>query len=245
MIWILAGTATLGVAAQAAALWLPLRRQRVPLPPGLGLPWGRAAAAPRRWPAGPSPPSPLSQLGYIVTSQVMTRASHLLDVRGQSGDGAGLAAYGYAFLLFMLPHSLITVSLVTALFTRLSQAAHRGDSDEVVADLGRGLRMPAVLLVPGTVAMVLLGTQVARVAFFDNTPAESAAIGHVMIAMMVGLVPFGWLYLIQRVFYAYEDARTPFRLQLVVTVVATAGQPRRRPRRPAPHRRRRRHRADA
>jgi len=43
----------------------------------------------------------------------------------------------------------------------------------------------------------------------------------VMVAMMLGLVPFGWLYLIQRVFYAYEDARTPFRLQLVVTVVAT------------------------
>ncbi|MGZ6764100.1 MAG: lipid II flippase MurJ, partial [Nocardioides sp.] len=148
-----------------------------------------------------------------------TRAGHLLDVRGQSG--AGLAAYGYAFLLFMLPHSLITVSLVTALFTRLSLAAHRRDRAAVVGDLGRGLRMPAVLLVPGTVAMVLLGTQAARVAFFDNSPTESRAIAQVMIAMMLGLVPFGWLYLIQRVFYAFEDAKTPFYLQVVVTVVAT------------------------
>ena len=30
-----------------------------------------------------------------------------------------------------------------------------------------------------------------------------------------------WLYLIQRVYYAYEDARTPFWLQVLVTVVAT------------------------
>ncbi len=81
--------------------------------------------------------------------------------------------------------------------------------------------MPAVLLVPGTVAMVLLGTQAARVAFFDNSPTESRAIAQVMIAMMLGLVPFGWLYLIQRVFYAFEDAKTPFYLQVVVTVVAT------------------------
>ena len=43
-----------------------------------------------------------------------------------------------------------------------------------------------------------------------------------MMAMMLGLVPFGWLYLVQRVFYAYEDAKTPFLLQVVVTVVATA-----------------------
>ena len=218
MVWILAGTATLGVAAQAIALWLPLRASGFRYRPvwgfrGVGL---RSASKVAGWTFAAVA---LSQLGYVVTSQVMTRATHLLDVRGEVG--AGLAAYGYAFLLFMLPHSLITVSLVTALFTRLSHAAHRGNSDEVVADLGRGLRMPAVLLVPGTVAMMLLGTQVARVAFFDNTPTESAAIGRVMVAMMVGLVPFGWLYLIQRVFYAYEDAKTPFRLQLVVTVVAT------------------------
>jgi putative peptidoglycan lipid II flippase len=40
--------------------------------------------------------------------------------------------------------------------------------------------------------------------------------------MLVGLVPFGWLYLVNRAFYAYEDAKTPFRLQIVVTVLATA-----------------------
>ena len=220
MIWILAGTATLGVAVQAVALWLPLRASGFRYRPvwgfrGVGL---RSASKVAGWTFAAVA---LSQAGYIVTSQVMTRAGHLLEVRGQSGDGAGIAAYGYAFLLFMLPHSLITVSLVTALFTRLSQAAHRGDSEAVVDDLGSGLRLPAVLLVPGTIAMVVLGTQVARVAFFDNTPQESAAIARVMVAMMLGLVPFGWLYLIQRVFYAYEDARTPFRLQVVVTVVAT------------------------
>ena len=218
MIWILAGTATLGVAVQAAALWLPLRASGFRYRPvwgfrGVGL---RSASRVAGWTFAAVA---LSQVGYIVTSQVMTRAGHLLAVRGE--EGAGLAAYGYAFLLFMLPHSLITVSLVTALFTRLSHAAHRGDDDEVVADLGRGLRMPAVLLVPGTVATMVLGTQLARVAFFDNSPSETAAIGGVMVAMMLGLVPYGWLYLIQRVFYAYEDARTPFRLQLVVTVVAT------------------------
>ena len=82
--------------------------------------------------------------------------------------------------------------------------------------------MPAVLLVPGTVAAVLLGNAAVHLAYFGNTEAQTHAIAQVMIAMMLGLVPFGWLYLIQRVYYAYEDAKTPFYLQLVVTVVATA-----------------------
>jgi putative peptidoglycan lipid II flippase len=122
----------------------------------------------------------------------------------------------------MLPHSLVTVSLVTALFTRMSAAAHRGDTAEMVADLGRGLRMPAVVLVPGTFAAVLLGSQAVRVAFYDNSPAAASAIAQVMVAMMLGIAPFGWLYLVQRVYYAYEDAKTPFYLQLIVTALATA-----------------------
>jgi putative peptidoglycan lipid II flippase len=219
MVWLLAGTATLGVVAQAVALWLPLRRIGFRYRPvwgfrGVGLGsasrvalWTFAAVA-------------VSQLGFIVTSKVMTRAGDLLD--RAHVVGAGIAAYGFAFLLFMLPHSLITVSLVTALFTRLSQAAHRGDDAEVVSDLGRGLRMPAVLLLPVSVAVAVLGPQVARVAFPGTSHSATQAIAGVMVAMMAGLVPFGWLYLVQRVFYAYEDAKTPFRLQVLVTVVASA-----------------------
>ena len=219
MIWLLAGSATLGVAAQAVALWLPLRRIGFRYRPvwgfrGVGL---RSASRVAVWTFAAVA---VSQLGFIVTSKVMTRAGDLIDQRGIVG--AGVAAYGLAFLLFMLPHSLITVSLVTALFTRLSKAAHRGDSREVVADLGRGLRMPAVLLLPITVGAALLGSRAVRVAFPGNSHDDALAIAAVMVAMMAGLVPFGWFYLVQRVFYAYEDARTPFRLQVLVTVVASA-----------------------
>jgi putative peptidoglycan lipid II flippase len=218
MVWVLAGTATLGVAAQALVLIIPLRRSGFRFHPvwgfrGVGL---RSASRVALWTFAALA---VSQLGFIVTSRVLTRANDLMTA--QHVDGAGKAAYSGAFLLFMLPHSLITLSLVTALFTRMSQAAHAGDTAEVVADFGRGLRMPAVLLVPGTVAAVLLGGPAVHLAYFGNTDAQTTAIAQVMIAMMLGLVPFGWLYLIQRVYYAYENARTPFYLQLVVTGVAT------------------------
>ena len=129
--------------------------------------------------------------------------------------------YGNAFLLFMLPHSLVTVSLVTALFTRMSHAASDGRTRAVVSDLGRGLRTCAVLLIPMTVGGVLLAPLVTRSIFAGNTATETDAFAKVLIAMLIGLLPYGWLYLVQRVFYAYEDARTPFRLQVAVTVVAT------------------------
>lgn len=218
MVWLFAGSATLGIVAQALVLVIPLRRMGFRYRPvwgirGVGLGrsstiagWTFAALA-------------LSQLGFILTSRVLTRADAIADALHVQATGK--VPYSNAFVLFMLPHSLITVSLVTALFTRMSHAAHRGEDAEVVADLGRGLRTCAVLLIPATVGGILLAPLVTRSIYFGNSSTVTDAFAKVLMAMLIGLLPYGWLYLVQRVFYAYEDARTPFRLQVVVTVVAT------------------------
>lgn len=207
MIWLVAGSATLGVAAQALVLVLPLRRIGFRFRPvwglrGVGLGsaskvagWTFAAVA-------------VSQLAFVVTSRVLTGSTDKYS-------------YSTAFLFFMLPHSLVTVSLVTALFTRVSKSVHAGRVSEVIDDLGRGLRMPAVLLVPATFGGILLAEPVLRVLLATNNPDQVRGVAHVLMAMLLGLVPYGWLYLVQRVYYAYEDARTPFWLQLLVALVAT------------------------
>ena len=218
MLFLVAGMATLGIVVQALVLVIPLRRIGFRYRPvwgfrGVGLGgasrvalWTFAAIA-------------VSQLGFIVTSQVLTHADAVAQEEGV--QGAGKVVYTNAFLLFMLPHSLVTVSLVTALFTRISYAAHEGRRRDVVSDLGRGLRMPAVVLIPATFGGILLAPWITHSIYLGNTIAETDAIAHVLVAMLVGLLPYGWLYLVQRTFYAYEDARTPFYLQVLVTIVAT------------------------
>jgi putative peptidoglycan lipid II flippase len=218
MIWVLGGSATLGVVIQALFLVVPLRRSGFRYRPTWGL-RGSGLGSASRVALWTFAALAVSQLGFVVTSRVLTQANDQLTARGDLS--VGKAAYSGAFLLFMLPHSLITLSLVTALFTRMSRSAHAGRAGEVIQDLGRGLRMPAVLLVPGTVAAVVLGYQAVHVVYFGNSQGQTDAIARIMMAMMLGIVPFGWLYLIQRVYYAYENAKTPFYLQLVVTAVAT------------------------
>jgi putative peptidoglycan lipid II flippase len=43
------------------------------------------------------------------------------------------------------------------------------------------------------------------------------------MAMMLGLVPFSSQYLFQRVFYVFEDARTPFLIQVPVMLIWSVG----------------------
>ena len=46
--------------------------------------------------------------------------------------------------MFILPHSIVTVSVITALMPRMSRAAHDGDLAAVRHDLARGMRLIAV-----------------------------------------------------------------------------------------------------
>jgi len=218
MIWVLAGSATASIAAQALVLVIPLWRSGFRFKPrwgfrGVGL---RSASTVALWTFAALG---VSTVGFIITSQVLTYA-------GQAGNSAGLQvpgkiSYSNAFLIFMLPHSLVTVSLVTALFTRMSRAAGAGNLDEVRADVDRGMRLTAVATVPATVGAFVLGFAATAALYPGNSAASTRGIAAVMMAMMFGLVPFGLLFLLQRVFYAFEDAKTPFKMQVVVTIVAT------------------------
>jgi putative peptidoglycan lipid II flippase len=223
-ITVLAGSATLGVVAQALILLWPLRRIGFRFRPtfgfrGVGL--GTAGNV-AMWTFGAVL---VGQLGFIVTSRVAASAS------STTGDvQASLAAYSLAYLVFMLPHSLIAVSLATALFTSLSTFAAHDDTDSVRSSLGLGLRLVGLVNVFATAALITLSTPAAMViggtldASSGLDPLDQArAIGPVIATMVAGLVPFSANYLIQRVYYAYEDARTPFWVQVPQVILTAVG----------------------
>lgn len=220
MIGVLAGSATLSIVAQAVCLVIPLRRMGFRYRPvwgvrGVGL--GEVSNV-AKWTFGSIV---VSQLGFLVTSRVLTRATDLGVVSGD--PAAGLAAFNPALLLVMLPHGLVTVSLVTALYTRLSEAAGRGDHDEVMRLHGRGLRLPSVILVPGVVLIGVLAPHVASTFFFTNTLEQTKAIAIVLQGLVWMVLPMAWTYLNDRVFYAHQMTFMSFRIQCVTTGLSSLG----------------------
>lgn len=216
---LLAGTATLGVAAQALVLIIPLYRSGFRWHPrwglrGTGL--GRASRVALWAFAGLA----VGQLGYLAVSNVAAAAA---TAGGGAADVAGNAAYDNAFLIYMLPQSLITVSLVTALFTRLSESAAAEDVAKVRADLSLGLRTVGVFTVFATAALAVLALPVVRVVLPTVTLAEARSVAIVTVAMLTGLAALGGWTLVQRVYYAFEDTRSLFFVQIPMSVIVAAG----------------------
>ena len=195
---------TLGAVAQTVILWPSLRRCGVRLRlrsdlrgTGLGAAWGLA-----RWAIVLVA---INQLGLLVVSRLAT------GVNATEDADAGIAVYQNAFLIFMLPQSVITISLVTALLPTLSRHAAEGRFDVVRERLAWTLRTSGSLMVPATVALIVLGGPIAVLLFnYGSMTLESARIlGLTLSAFAIGLPAFSAYYILMRGFYALEDTRTP------------------------------------
>ena len=201
---LLAGSATLGVAAQALILFASWKRIGLSLNlnfkfRGFGL---RPALKAASWSLAMVL---VTQIGGLVQTAV---ASTAVAGRNEGLAVASVAAAAIAWLIFMLPHSVVTVSIATAYFTRMSQHAANDKLDEFVKDLTTGLRVIALVSVISTATLMMLAYSIARV-FVGEYPA-TLALGNVIVALMVGLVPFSVVYMIQRAFFALEDTKSPF-----------------------------------
>ncbi|MGV8966243.1 MAG: murein biosynthesis integral membrane protein MurJ [Cellulomonas sp.] len=216
---LLAGTATLGVIAQAFVLFVPLFRTGFRYRPrwgfrGVGL--GRAGKVASWTFAG----LVVGQLGIVVVGRV---ASAVSTTAGGSLGLAGNAAYGSAFLVFMLPHSLVTVSLLTALFTGLSAKAALGDFGAVRDELSFGLRTVGLFTVFAAAVIAALAYPFSRVLYWSASPQDISALATVIVAMVIGLPAFGAWSMAQRVFYAYEDAKSMVPIQIAMALTVAAG----------------------
>jgi putative peptidoglycan lipid II flippase len=121
----------------------------------------------------------------------------------------------------MLPHSVVTVSIATAYFTRMAKSAAANNITEFKSDLTTGLKVIGLVSVISTAVLIILSYPVARV-FVGEYPG-TVALGNVIAAFMIGLVPFSFVYMMQRAFFALEDTRTPFFFTAIQISIHIAG----------------------
>jgi putative peptidoglycan lipid II flippase len=157
-----------------------------------------------------------NQLGYLVIVNLATASG-----RARHNPGFGYSAYTYAYALFSLPYAVVAVTVITALFPRMSRSATAQRRGEIANTLGAGLSLSGTLLVPATALLVALGPLVGAVVFaHGNTDLSNARLtGATLAAFALGLVPFSAFQLQLRAFLALRDSRTPALVNVAVTAV--------------------------
>ncbi|QIK62436.1 murein biosynthesis integral membrane protein MurJ [Leucobacter viscericola] len=199
-IGVLAGSATLGVMAQALILFVAWRKAGIRYRPdfkwkGMGL--GHTARI-ASWSLATIV---VMQLGGLITNNVVATGS---------GDGPSTSAMGNAWLIFMMPHSVIAVSLATAYFTRLAEWGQTGRIAEFRADFSASARQISLVMVLAAVALFAAAPFVSRIINFGATQLQVDQFAQALQAYVISLAAYSFLFVVQRAFYALSDTRTPF-----------------------------------
>ena len=212
MIAVLAGSASLAIAVQALLLVVPLRQIGF----RMRFRWGVGGLGQMSTVAGWTLLGVVAgQAAYLVTANVANNAGATLNRMGV--EGASLNSLSTAYLLVLLPHGIVTVSLTTALYTRMSGLAGRNDLAETDALSLVATRPVAYVSMAAAALFVAVGPLLTQLIF------GSAVVGHVLAVLSLGLVGFSQAYVLNRTSFALQDARGPFRTQLVIAGLSAAG----------------------
>jgi putative peptidoglycan lipid II flippase len=151
-------------------------------------------------------------LGFVAANQVA-----VVVVRNLAEPGSGdAAAYVFAFTFFVLPHGLLAVSISTTFQPEMSRSVARSDRLGFIHHASLGARMVALLTLPAGVLIFVLrdpiiGFALQRGAFDAEATVATA---RALAGFSVGLVGFSVYMFVLRGFYAHQDTRTPFVVNL-------------------------------
>ena len=149
------------------------------------------------------------QINLIVGRQVASQT-----------EGA-VAWLAYADRLYQLPLGVVGIAIGTALLPALSRALGAGNAQDGRDAFNRGTEFALAMTVPAAVALVVIALPICEVLYQRGAfgPQDTANTALALAAYGIGLPAFVLQKVLQPLFYAREDTRSPFRFALVSMVV--------------------------
>jgi putative peptidoglycan lipid II flippase len=155
--------------------------------------------------------------GYVVANKL---AINVLQNLAEPGSG-GPDAYSKAYIFFVLPHGLLAMSIVTTFTPELASSVKARDRAAFTDRMSLGLRLIALLTIPAAAAMFVLRRPLIGVALQHGNFTAAAALNtsRALGGFAVGLVGFSLYLFALRGFYAHEDTRSPFVINLFENLI--------------------------
>jgi putative peptidoglycan lipid II flippase len=165
----------------------------------------------------------VNQIAYTVVVKLASSGPASAAVSGGEQTATGYTVYSFAFLIVMVPHSIITVSLATATLPRLSAYAADDDRGALADTLMIALRSALSVVVPFALLLPVVARDTAHVIWGYGAGRDTYQNFAPTLALFgIGLVFFTVHYLMLRGFFALEQTRTVFWIQCVIALTNIA-----------------------
>jgi putative peptidoglycan lipid II flippase len=136
--------------------------------------------------------------------------------------GVGFTPYANAYLILILPHSIITVSVVTALLPRLSNYVLDKKHEELTNSLARAIKLIGIFTVPAALLFLAFGQLIANTLYFGISDADANYLGLTLSAFALGLIPVSINLVLLRGLNAFENLKSQVIGNLIMNLISVA-----------------------
>jgi putative peptidoglycan lipid II flippase len=135
--------------------------------------------------------------------------------------GGNTTALTLSWRVANLPLGVFTVAIVTVLYPLISRQAAGDDINGIKESFSLGIREIGYIMLPAAAGMAILSYPIIKVLFEHNsfTAGDTGKVAFILIFHSMGLVFFGLLMLLNRVFYAFKNVKTPLMVASISIVV--------------------------
>lgn len=185
--------------------WIPLRKLGYSMKPLLHFQIPELKQTLKKW----VPALMTSGIALLNQQISMTLATVLHE--------GSASALSNAIVFWQLPAGVLSASVITVFFPRMSRLNAGGDHLGAKRALFQGLELQALLLIPASVLLTLFSEPVIALAFQRGlyTYQDSQLAARVLSWLSGGLFFAGIFSFLQRYFYSRGNFRTPFLVSLV------------------------------
>lgn len=148
----------------------------------------------------------------VMFSRSVSRINVLVDRRLASAIAiGGISALNYADRIKGFVHSLFVDSLATVMYPTIAKMAAEDNIKGLSRTIGEAISVINLVVVPATIGAMVFSKEIVVLLFGRGafTPEAISMTGISLFYYSVGMIAIGLRSVISRVFYAYQDTKTP------------------------------------
>jgi putative peptidoglycan lipid II flippase len=159
------------------------------------------------------------QAGWAVAYIGVNQLVFLMIMRSANSGAGTFSVWQTAWQIFLLPHAVLTVPILTTRFPALTLAAQGEEWGRVAEIADTGFRSIAAVAALAAAALFALSEPIARMISLSGAAGGPGPLADAVAGFAPGLVGFGLFLFLTRVAYATGDVRRPVIANLVASVL--------------------------
>jgi len=157
---------------------------------------------------------------YLASASIFTVNQFLATFFASGLEDGSASALTNAVMFLQIPIGIFGASIITVVFPRMSRQAAAGDTGGLRDSLEYGMEFLIMLLIPASVLLILLGKEIISLTLqrMSFTAGNTLMASRVLTGYAVGLLSVGMYNILQRLFYALKEFKTPIISAVVVAI---------------------------